>query len=146
MPEHPPDAARHRREHDEFVHGVAAKPLRGDQVVFDDVELRITLVGPSAPLAQRKRVEKAGRRANWETEYDSGVYGATEECNLEFDVHALLASRNARVVALLIFERRSHVWIAGWDQNGEPSGAVRIEGSGPRWTVTFIWVLAKRRR
>jgi hypothetical protein len=146
VPEYPPDAARHRREHDEFIHGIAAKPLRSDSVVFGDGVLRITLVRPGAPIAQRKRVERIGRRANWETEYDFGVYGATEAGNLELDIHALVGHRNDRAIALLIFERRSRVWISHWGPDAAPCDAIRVENSGPRWTVGFVWVLAKYRR
>jgi hypothetical protein len=130
VPEHPPDAARHRREHDEFVNGVAAKPLNDDRVLFQDSTLRVTLVSPVASLTQRRRVERIARRANWETEYDFGIYGATEACNLEFCIHSLVGHRNGRAVTLLLVERRPHVWVAKWASDGDtyrrPECAVRL--------------------
>ncbi|MGA3042791.1 MAG: hypothetical protein ABSF54_18600, partial [Bryobacteraceae bacterium] len=50
VPEYPPDAARHKREHDLFVNGVPARPLRDDRIVFQDPTLRITLVSPFSSL------------------------------------------------------------------------------------------------
>jgi GNAT superfamily N-acetyltransferase len=128
------------------MHGVAAKPLRSDCVVYADDAVRITLVGPDAPLVQRRRVEKIAGRANWEMRYGFGIYGAAEKGNTELEIHAFVGCRNERAVALVIFERRSHVWVARWDENAEPCDPTKVENAGPKWTVGFIWVLARYRR
>jgi len=145
VPEYPPDAARHKREHDLFVNGVPARPLRDDRIVFQDPTLRITLVSPFSSLIQRRRVERIARRANWETQYDFPLYGATE-ANAEFNTHALIGHRNDRAVALLLIERRSRVWVSKWANNDDFDEPTRIESDGPRWTIGFAWVLGRYRR
>ncbi len=146
VPEYPPDAARHKREHDEFVNGVAARPMKDDLILVDDSTLYITLVAPTSSLNQRRRVERVARRANWETHYDFGIYGATESCNLEFNTHALVGSRMGRAVSLMLIERREHVWSAKWEPEGGIGDVIEIGNSEPRWTVAFVWTLAKCRR
>lgn len=146
VPEDPRDATIHRREHREFLRGVAAKPLKSDCVVSHEDALRITLVKPDGPLIQRERIEKVARRANLEMEYSFGIYGANEKCNTELEIHALIGYRKDRAVTLLIFERRAHVWVASWGEDGEPCHATKIENAKLKWTIGFIWVLPKHRR
>lgn len=146
VPEYPPDAARHRREHEEFVKGVAIKPLKDDVVLLEDSALRITLVPPDASLNQRRRVERIARRANWETEYDFGIYSATESCNTELNIHALIGSRSGRAVALVLVERRGRVWTARWTAEGDVCDVTQVENTSRRWTIGFVWTLAQCRR
>ena len=136
----------HRREHAEFVHGVAMKPLRDDRVVKAVSDSRIILVTPRASVAQRKRVEKVANRANWEMNHTFGIYCATEKSNDELQIHALIGCENYRAVALLIFERRSNVWSAHWGEDGKLHDQSLIADAGPRWTIGVIWVLKKCRR
>jgi GNAT superfamily N-acetyltransferase len=146
VPGYLPDAARHRREHDEFVHGVSAKPLRDECIIFQDSTLRITVVSPFSSLIQRRRVERIARRANRETQYDFGLYGATEAGNRELDTHALVGHRNDRAIALLFIQRGTRVWVAKWASNGDFDEPTWIESDGPRWTIGFVWVLGRYRR
>ena len=147
LPSHRPDARRHRKEHDEYLAGVRVSPLRDDEVVSETNDLRITVVRPGSSLRQRKRAEHVGRRANWDTHYDFGVYSASEDGNRTFQIHAFIGSSQERAVSFMLLETRSTVWLARWVDLGanhlEPG---KVSEGIKQWTVGFIWVLPRLRR
>jgi ribosomal protein S18 acetylase RimI-like enzyme len=141
--------ALHRSVHDQYLYGAPAKPLKDDEVVAEADGVQIILVRPTALAAQRKRVEKIGYVANREMHYDTGVYHATErEYHRDSDVHALLALREGRVIAMVLLGRRKSIYKGFWNDTEPPSPlpAQRVETEGNRWTVCFVWVLPKFRR
>jgi hypothetical protein len=82
------------------------------------------------------------------TTYDNG--------NRQYSIHGLMEYREGRGIALLLVERREHIWPARWD------AALRVIDAKPvecpviqlsewtytvgRWTIRFIWVLPQFRR
>jgi len=141
----PPDVRRHRREHDEYLHGVPGKPLSDDEVLDPNPECRIIVVRPNSSRRQHDRVERVASRANSEMRYDFGIYHTCErEAHHQFGMHPLLAWRDNRAIGFLLLERRSHVGEWRWADEC-PEGIPLIETSA-RWTIGFVWVLRKFRR
>src|SRR5262245_23282666 len=67
------DCGQHRRRHDVWVHGVAWRADRDDDVLAEAGDRRIVVVGPGALYRLRARVTRVARRANWEVHYDFGI-------------------------------------------------------------------------
>ena len=153
VPENRQDVRAHRQHHDEWVNGEKAGPLKSDEEIYHQGGFRVTLVGPTAPFVQHNRARKVALRANLETRFDFGVYHQSEK----LDEHAFLGHHGSRATALLIMERRSHIWRAAWadmnlvkqgsilyngDPNWEPE---KISDDADWWTVCYAWMLSKYR-
>lgn len=148
-PDVPEDVRLHRREHDEWLHGVRSR-RRGWQRVGETGNGQegyvLTDVGPRSPLAQRRVAEKVGRWGNRETRYDFGVYHAESRRIRDAEVHALLVWRDDRAVGILILDRRDQEAFFRWEEL-RPGQPLRLTPAVPkRWTVAFMWVHRDHRR
>jgi ribosomal protein S18 acetylase RimI-like enzyme len=143
VPSFRPDAIRHRKEHAEYLDGVRFQPLSTDEIVANADGLRITVVRPHSPLAQRKRAARIGRRANRETRYDFGVYEA--QGNSTFSIHAFIGWQGEHAVAFMLLERRG-TWRTRWADLDVGLDPQIISEDHDRWTVGFLWVLPRLRR
>ena len=144
------DVRLHRREHDEWLHGVRSR-IRGWQHVGEtgdgqEGDYVLTDVGPRSPLAQRQVAEKVGRWGNRETRYDFGVYHAESRQIRDAEVHALMAWRGDRAVGVLILDQEDEEAFVRWEEL-RPGQPLRLTPAVPkRWTVAFMWVHRDHRR
>jgi len=173
----PSNMREHRKRHDLYLNGVPAKPMKDDEILTVRwkalVGMRVTLVRPNASRNQQLRAEAVARRANKEMHYDCYVYEAGESCIAEYDMHVFLAHRDDRAVAMLLLEKREHVWRAHWkkgkdwtrrcandggcdndarifDEECDDYEWIDVASEEPEtgrklWTVGFVWVLPRLR-
>lgn len=74
VPNIPEDVKVHQKYHDKILHGVNARQIKSDKILWEDGNYRITVVNYSSPFAQRKRAEKAGHVAHKDTPFDFAPY------------------------------------------------------------------------
>jgi len=109
-------------------------PVGSDQVL---------LVTSASPERLRKLAHAASMCANHEMHYDGGIYRYNDPPD-DRDIHLFLWRRGERIVALLIFERRSHVWKCTWSDGPMPE-CIDAPHKGTMWSVGFVWVHKKHR-
>ncbi|MBZ5678023.1 MAG: GNAT family N-acetyltransferase [Acidobacteriia bacterium] len=122
------------------------RPRRDDEIVYETDVLKITVVRPTSPNAQRKRAQEVGSRANRDTKFDFGVYAAMDDCNREFQIHAFIGASHERAVAFLLLEKRSTIWLARWPDIEAGLYPPEISERIAEWTIGFIWVHSRVRR
>ena len=142
--ESPEDRRLHRIYHDQIVNGVPARPLKSEEVAWQQGEYRIIVVTASSPKVERTRAAKVGRVANQEVNYDFGVYNENERPD-DRDIHLFVYCSGGRAVGLSIFERRTGVCHYTWEEvdNQVPK---TLEEQDAIWSLAFIWVHKKHRR
>ncbi|WP_025323595.1 GNAT family N-acetyltransferase [Deferrisoma camini] len=150
-PDDPADAARHRRLHDRVTRGLPRRPLAGERVLWQGDGLRVTVVVPAAPRAQRRRVEEIARIGAREMGYTGSPYSLREPPELR--THGFLGYRGARLAGVFLLAHRRVEAVAEWVEGEEPDGVaprkgwrVREPGEGTAWSVDFLWVAPRYRR
>lgn len=138
------DEKEHRTYHDRVVHGVLARPLKTDRLIWQESDRRISVVTADAPLAQRYRAEAAAFVANLETSYNGGIYHACEPRN-DREKHLFLYHNRNRISGLAILEKRGTVWCCRWRESIGTECEI-LTDHDPMWSVVFVWVHGKYRK
>jgi GNAT superfamily N-acetyltransferase len=139
----PPDQAYHRAFHDPIAHGVYGRPLRSDQLVWSDGDLRITVVDVYSPKPQQQRAAKTAGVAHRDARFDGASYGAGEGPD-EYDVHVFLLYSRNRIIGMGVF-RYHHIGAHMTWHASRHERIPREEGTSRVWTVDMIWVHTRYR-
>ncbi len=145
VPDSLEDARYHRSFHAETVNGLRARSIKTDSVIFAEGNLRITVVSPFSPIAQRRRAERVAVLANRETPFDFAAYDASEPPD-ERDVHVFLVYERDRAIGLLVVEKCRRVCRCSWPEWEANEKPEELSDHPPIWTVCMLWVLARHRR
>lgn len=138
------NSRQHHVFHDETLQGVPVGALRSGKVVWSSPEASVLVVTPRSPKLERIQARKLARLANREMHYDFGIYSEHEPTD-ERDLHLFLCAITDRLVGLMTFERRGHIWRANWpDYDRGERDPPRVE-SEPIWSLGFAWVHSAHR-
>ena len=143
-PEYPPDVIRHKFHHDKFVNGISVRRRPDDEVVREEPGMRVLVVRPKASSAQRKQATNVARTIRREFQIQFGIYEATDENNVEWQKHVLLACKNDRAIGFLLLQKRyaSQEWFAPCIVERCPFPQPR---RSPRWDPNPLHISVFRR-
>ncbi len=144
VPGIPDNEATHEAYCDLICNGPAVDTTSSEHVVWESSQDQILLVTDASPAKYKKLAHDASKCANCEMRYDSGIYREYDPPD-QRHIRIFLYARDARVIALLVFERRSKVWRCLWNGVETPECVEQPE-KGPMWSVGFLWVHGTRRR
>lgn len=144
VPGLPEDDASHDAYCDLISNGPTLTDIASAEWLSEIGEDRILVVTDDSPPAHKKLAHDLAICANREMRYDMGIYRVYDPPD-ERRIHLFLYARKARVVGLLVFERRTTIWRCTWRPNNNPECIERPDRAG-MWSVGFVWVHERQRR
>jgi zinc-finger of acetyl-transferase ESCO len=136
--------AAHEKYCDLICNGPSAGHIGSAGVVWSADRDCVLVVTTNAAVQLRTLAHDASVCANREMRCDGGFYRHYDPPD-DRDVHVFLYVRRGRVVAMLLFARRTHVWRCTWNAEGSPT-CVEQPSTGPMWSVEFLWTHYRWRR
>jgi len=133
-PDNPDDVVMHQEHHDKVINGVHSLPSEGNDVIWSEGEMQITIVNNLSPLERHLEAEEMVSIARLDTPQYSGIIlGDMSTC--------FLLRKRDRIIGLLIAEERDHILQTSWVdlQNNKKPKKLLIHP--PMWSICFIWIL-----
>jgi zinc-finger of acetyl-transferase ESCO len=144
VPGIPDNDKEHRKYCDLICNGPRIRTIPAGAETWHSGSEEILLVTNASPRSLRKLAHDASLCANQEVHYDGGIYHHYDPPD-DRDIHIFLCRRGSRIVALLTFERRTHVWRCLWSEASTPD-CTEVEDKRAMWSIGFVWVHMKHRR
>ncbi len=138
------DCLEHKKYHDRIVNGIPAPPIKSDNVIWEDGDLRITVVDFRSSRAQKDRGDAVACSEHKDTKFNFRSYSAAEPM-YEKDVHVFLFYKKKRAMGLMVVEKCDCVWISTWKNWDAGNKPIRLEEDPSMWSIGMIWILKRHR-